>query len=414
MPNIAIVPYAEPGHVNATLRLFAELTDLGHDVRYITLLPGQDSLLKERELPYILERFSDLEEDGAAEAASALEGFRPELVLVDSMIPQIAIFAWQHGVPVLTLSTVFPQRRDPIVPPLTTAIVPTGDAVTNTRIELAWEEEYRRNRSRPRAPLLRQRARQAGFPSAWLDEGAALNTMCRVPELALVPQELDFPRSDVQDLYFAGPCVELARTENGRVPEPLSSTTKPIIYCSLGTQLHRYPDLAQALGLVIGAARSLPDFEWVVACKLDSFGHLPCNVHSLHPAPQLELLRRARLMVSHGGLNGIKEALCLGVPLVLLPFDLDQPGNAARVAHYGYGKVLEWRRARAEDLAAMIGAVLDDSAMQDRVRALSQRLVASLREKQAARACLRAWANYQHAPASPWHRQATHAASHHE
>ena len=48
-------------------------------------------------------------------------------------------------------------------------------------------------------------------------------------------------------------------------------------------------------------------------------------------APQLELLQRARLTVTHGGLNTVMESLCWGVPLVAVPIANDQPGIAARV-----------------------------------------------------------------------------------
>jgi UDP:flavonoid glycosyltransferase YjiC (YdhE family) len=227
--KIAIVPFAEPGHVNATLRLYAELTELGHEVRYICLMPGQENLFEQRGVPHILERFSDLDV-GVANAASALDGFQPELVLVDSVIPHVAMFAWRYGIPVIKLSTVFPQRYDAIVPPLSTSIVPTDDPQTRARVASAWEVEYRRNRSRPRASMLIEHARQLGFPLAWLDERSTLNVTCRLPELALVPRELDFPRSDVGDLHFAGACVDLDRKEPATIPEQALSADKPLIY----------------------------------------------------------------------------------------------------------------------------------------------------------------------------------------
>jgi UDP:flavonoid glycosyltransferase YjiC (YdhE family) len=49
-------------------------------------------------------------------------------------------------------------------------------------------------------------------------------------------------------------------------------------------------------------------------------------------------LRRANLVVTHGGMNTILESLREGLPLFVLPVANDQPGIAARVAYMGVGE----------------------------------------------------------------------------
>jgi len=43
-------------------------------------------------------------------------------------------------------------------------------------------------------------------------------------------------------------------------------------------------------------------------------------------APQLELLKRAALCITHAGLNTALECLSNGLPMVAIPITNDQPG----------------------------------------------------------------------------------------
>lgn len=62
-------------------------------------------------------------------------------------------------------------------------------------------------------------------------------------------------------------------------------------------------------------------------------------------------------MVTHAGLNSVKECISMGVPMVALPVDREQPGNAARVVFHGLGVTLNPRRVKAPALAAAIDGV---------------------------------------------------------
>src|SRR5690606_34072482 len=84
-------------------------------------------------------------------------------------------------------------------------------------------------------------------------------------------------------------------------------------------------------------------------------------------APQLALLQRSALVITHGGLGTIKEALYHGLPVLVFPCGFDQPGNGARIAHHGLGLVSDLATTSADDLVAICRRALDDRELQERV-----------------------------------------------
>ncbi len=112
----------------------------------------------------------------------------------------------------------------------------------------------------------------------------------------------------------------------------------PLVYVSFGTI--NSPEL-ETLDLILGALD--PDeAQLVVAMKdvLDVNHPLPSNVLAVKFAPQVALLKRARAMVSHGGLNSILEGFSQGVPSLVIPMVYDQPLNAELVRRAGAGLLL--------------------------------------------------------------------------
>jgi zeaxanthin glucosyltransferase len=95
-------------------------------------------------------------------------------------------------------------------------------------------------------------------------------------------------------------------------------------------------------------------------------------------------------VLSNADLGTIKEALCFGVPLVVLPRELDQPGNAARVVFHGYGRRAGWDTP-ASELAAVIRETLRDEQLRSRTRDVRKRFREALGAGQAAKAFERCW-----------------------
>ena len=89
-------------------------------------------------------------------------------------------------------------------------------------------------------------------------------------------------------------------------------------------------------------------------------GDLPGSPLVVRAAPQLELLDRARLTITHAGMNTTLESLARGVPMVAIPIANDQPGVAARIAWTGTGLFIAPSRLTAARLRQAISRVLTE------------------------------------------------------
>lgn len=136
---------------------------------------------------------------------------------------------------------------------------------------------------------------------------------------------------------------------------------RPLVYLSYGSEIPWQPAIYRA---IIEALQPLgADLLLVAGDKAGEMardGALPPWVRVTDYAPQLEILPRATVFVSHGGPNSVAEALAFGVPMLLTPLCNDQPLVADRIQRVGAGVVLDrdaatvdtWRGALASMLAA--------------------------------------------------------------
>src|SRR5262249_31080385 len=97
-------------------------------------------------------------------------------------------------------------------------------------------------------------------------------------------------------------------------------------------------------------------------------GTIPSNVFAVRRAPQIELLKRAALCITHAGLNTALECLAHGVPMVAIPIAYDQPGIAVRIAHHGGGEFLDIENLSVERLQQLIEQVLQDPQYREKVQ----------------------------------------------
>ena len=92
----------------------------------------------------------------------------------------------------------------------------------------------------------------------------------------------------------------------------------------------------------------------------DDLGRIPSNTIVVRTAPQIDLLKRAALCITHAGLNTALEALAQGVPMVAIPVGFDQPGVAARIAYHGVGEFIEVGNLTTRRLSDLIARIKEN------------------------------------------------------
>jgi len=112
-------------------------------------------------------------------------------------------------------------------------------------------------------------------------------------------------------------------------------------------------------------------------------GYQPAQLHPVPPNARVEryvphsaVLERGRLLLSHAGHGSVMKALWYGVPLVLVPWDRDQPGVAARAEQLGTAFVVTRDQLTDTLLTEAITGVLSDPRYRQKAQAISRRLQA--------------------------------------
>ena len=268
-----------------------------------------------------------------------------------------------------------------------TALPYQDSAWGRLKSELAWDRFLLKRRAGARLAdiarmcppyeLARRLAPRFGVVESELDtQTVYMPQLKNVPELVFCPQDFDFPRPALATRHYVE-SLDLARKETV-FPWALLSADKPLVYCALGGQLYRAGETPRFLKRVVAAFAERPGLQLVLASskhiKPEQLSPCPRNVLVVESAPQLALLARARAMITHAGLGSVKECIAHAVPMLAFPLDIDQPGNAARVAHHGLGLLGDIRTTSVHELLQMLDRVLSDMSFRERCSALSAKL----------------------------------------
>ncbi|MEO6578059.1 MAG: glycosyltransferase, partial [Candidatus Limnocylindria bacterium] len=111
---------------------------------------------------------------------------------------------------------------------------------------------------------------------------------------------------------------------------------RPLVVVSLGTFMSARDDV---LAGIVAALRSSDVRVAMATGSADPrrLGPIPPSWLVGAYLPQVALLERADVLVTHGGNNSITEALDQGVPMLILPFSTDQFDGAAALETAGMG-----------------------------------------------------------------------------
>jgi zeaxanthin glucosyltransferase len=192
------------------------------------------------------------------------------------------------------------------------------------------------------------------------------STASKLAIITQTPKEFDLPIPKLpSQFHYAGPF------HDGRGREPIDFpfeqlTGQPLIYASMGTLLN---GMERVYREILESIRKCSDLQAVLVIgrniRREDIEPIPANAIVVTRAPQLELLRRAALCITHAGINTALEALAEGVPLLGIPVGFDQPGVATRIKYHRVGDCIDVGAMKSESLIPMIRKVLADASYRD-------------------------------------------------
>ena len=229
-----------------------------------------------------------------------------------------------------------------------------------------------------------------------------LTSLPRWEELEIAPEasrwvlcppqfELDCFLKALPRTHFAEPSIDWGRPE---IPLPQSRvrTRRPLILYSAGTQSMVHVNPEGRLNVVLEAAAMLSDCDFIVATgrrnhAFDRSRSSP-NVVLATQIPQLALLQEASLLITHGGLGSIKEAICCNVPVLALPVVFDQPYNAMRVRKKRLGEAIYPERLTGGTLRDGVVGILENVSVSRSVSSMREAFLDAARQRSFLKAIL--------------------------
>ncbi|XP_048114509.1 UDP-glucuronosyltransferase 2B17-like isoform X2 [Alosa alosa] len=90
--------------------------------------------------------------------------------------------------------------------------------------------------------------------------------------------------------------------------------------------------------------------------------------------PQNDLLGhpKTKAFITHGGTNGLYEAIYHGVPMVGIPLFADQPDNLHHMKVKGAAVILDFNKLESKDLVAALNTVINDPSYKESIVRLSR------------------------------------------
>jgi len=295
------------------------------------------------------------------DAPQAVRDARVDMLLVDQTEPAGGSVAEHLGIPFVTLCNALALNREPDVPPPFSPWNYRESMWARMRNRLGYAVS-----DRILAPV---RGVLADYRRRWklTAHKGSEDSYSRLAQISQQPREFDFPRKFLPSCFhYVGP---LRSPERRTVEFPWERLDgRPLIYSSLGTLQNQKTNLYQCF---VEACADL-EVQLVIAGRSpESLGPLPENVIAAAYAPQLELLEKASLTLTHGGLNTVLDSLSCGVPMVLVPLTYEQPAIAMRVARIGAGEILPLSRVSPHGLGTEIKRITADDAYSVNARVLA-------------------------------------------
>jgi MGT family glycosyltransferase len=402
------VTFEGGGNIPPVLGLARRLAARGHDVRVLTepCLRGAVEQAGARFVPFTRhfvrdERTRDLIRDSEAkspigamkrtfqglvfgparivaeETRRAMDAERPDVVVVDALMPGALVPAEAAGIPRVVLFHMPEYLPGPGRPAAGPGFLPRADLLGRVRDGLMTRLFH--GQLGAYLPAFNDARRAFGLAPLGTAQELMAQYHAADRRLMMTSQAFDFPITPPPpNVRYVGPVLDdpdWAGAWQSPWPE---EDARPLVVASLSST---FQDQRGALQRIVTALGTLPVRGLVTlgpAMGNETF-RVPANVVAVASAPHAQVFPHAAAVVTHAGHGTVMRALAAGLPLLCLPMGRDQDDNAARVVARGAGL-----RLRPSASPGRIAAALRRLLHEPGFRANAERLGRIIREDVAA------------------------------
>lgn len=438
--TILIDPFPATGHINASITLARflasqgfhiwfsgfqdfkkKISDEGFDYYVISsflFTPTEVEIEEKGRLKFMLEnvgrsRFRRIQkeyEKTASDYDRMMDVIKPDLILLDDHYAQKAFHFKKYQIPVITVQTMILPKKSKNVPPFQSTYIPGKGRLSEIYIELLWKkkfltrsfEDFTNKLLALGNTNLRILRKLCPAPGLGLDYNRCYGVgISELPMITTSPKTFDFPHAGGHPgvYYFGKQESDLdKKIEDGRLLSLLLKVDKQkkteldkiLIYCSLGTVKNAGDKTRQKFFIeLISVAAQKSHIEFILSIgkhfNVNNLPQIPENLHLFASVPQKQLLKHVDIMITHGGINSIKECIDAEVPTINYPLTdkWDQPGNAARASFHNLGLQGNIKRATARSILKKIKTILEErESFRSSLRDMKQKIRESNRSEE--------------------------------
>jgi MGT family glycosyltransferase len=367
------------GHTNPSLPLVRELVARGDEISYYSAntfagkiaetgasyRPYRNEFLADlTQLPERLEELSWLlmraTEDLLGRELAAFRAERPDYLIVDSVAPWGQWLGEVLGVPVVTSVSTFAFNRRVLAFAVSHGVRPKSAKLVLSKIRHISKAIW----------LGRRLSRRHGVKGPGITGLVFGRSALNIVYTSRLFQP--FAETFDERFEFIGPSVPppdgVARPVDG---EP------PLVYVSLGTLFNADANFFR------DCFEAFKDLDVRVIMSIGSnvsetsLGAAPRNFSVQAFVPQLDVLQRASVFVTHGGMNSVSESLHYGVPVVVIPQMSEQEVVGRRVEQLGAGLYVATPAATAATLRESVERILGDERFRTQAGVVRESFLAA-------------------------------------
>jgi MGT family glycosyltransferase len=370
------------GHINPTLPVIAELMRRGEEVIYINAAeerarvestgakfvayPPMDAMRRlieegagEGNIPRNMRDLVRLSSDLYPFALNLIAQEKPDYIIYDALASWAKLAAKKSGLPTIGFVVTFvltPQNMPPMKP---AALLTTMGQMMQVMPSYL-------------ADAFKFRQQHGMFPVFLMEAVMSLGEM----NLVFTSKEFQPGGDNFDDSYkFVGVTLTPRPLDADFPFDQLRDTKK--VYISLGTIAKNDAFLRTCFE----AFKDEPTQFILSAGKktdLAALEPIPANFIVRNFVPQLDVLQRVDAFITHGGINSVQEGLIYGVPLIVVPQQIEQASVALQVEKQRAGIALQtqppYGRVSAEELRNAVRQVLSSSDYASNAKKLGESL----------------------------------------